>query len=154
MKTILLPLMLFYFATAVTSLGQSLEEQLLGKWKLVHDEGMEAFLNSPFILQQPREEYNKTVAVTNRVLENSYMDFYSLDSLTSTVIDRKDIIQDKSIWNIRKADSVITYQIRFPPYTQQSKVIKINEQELILVYISQKQNIQTLRSTYKKVESY
>jgi hypothetical protein len=71
--------------------------------------------------------------------------------MTSTVIDRKDIIQDKWVWNIRKADSVITYQIRFPPFIQQSKVIKINENELVLVYINQKQNIQTLKSTYKKL---
>jgi hypothetical protein len=128
-----------------------LEEKLLGSWKLQKDEGMDMFLNSSFILQQPREEYNKTIEWTNKVKNNSYMNFYSLDSMTSTVIDRKEIIQDKSSWNIRKEDSVITYKIRFTPFIQQTKVLEITENELILVYYNDKRKVEPFKSIYKKV---
>jgi len=137
----------------ISCFSQSLEEQLLGNWKLQHDEGMEMFLNSPMIKQLPREDYLRNLEWTNKVLENSFMNFFSLDSMTSTIIDKREIIQDKSFWDIRKADSVITYRIRFFPYVQQSKVLRLTDKELVLIYFNEKEKAETLKSTYKKVEN-
>jgi hypothetical protein len=151
MKTIIFIALIFVFFSISNSFSQSLKEQLLGNWKLHHDEGMEMFLNSSFILQQPREEYNKTMEWTKQVFDNSYMNFYSLDSMTSTVMDRKEIIQDKSSWEFQESDSVITYKIRFTPFIQQSKVLKITSDELVLIYIDRKSKAETFKSTYRKV---
>lgn len=151
MRNLIAAAIMLFLIAETNCFSQTVKEQLLGKWKLNEDEGMEMFLNSSFTKQQPREEYNKTIEWTKQVFDNSYMNFYSLDSMTSTVIDRKEIIQDKSTWEIREADSVITYRIRFTPFIQQSKVLKITEDELILVYYNEKQKTEPFKSTYKKV---
>ena len=151
MRNLVAVAILLFLIVETNCFSQTLKEQLLGKWKLNEDEAMEIFLNSPLIKQQPKEAYNKTIEWTKQVFDNSYMNFYSLDSMTSTVIDRKEIIQDKSAWKIREADSVITYRIRFTPFIQQSKVLKITEDELVLVYYNKKRKVEPYKSKYKKV---
>lgn len=153
MKIHLVFAVVLFILPLISCFSQSLEEQLLGNWKLQHDEGMETFLNSPMIKQLPREDYLRNLEWTNKVLENSFMNFFSLDSMTSTIIDKREIIQDKSFWDIRKADSVITYRIRFFPYVQQSKVLRLTDKELVLIYFNEKEKAETFKSTYKKVEN-
>tara|TARA_R110002020_G_scaffold194450_6_gene395307 strand:- start:1871 stop:2095 length:225 start_codon:yes stop_codon:yes gene_type:complete len=73
--------------------------------------------------------------------------------MTSTIIDRTEIIQEKSVWNLRKADSVITWTSRFAPKVLQAKVFKITDQELILIYLNRDRTPGRFKTFYKKVES-
>jgi len=57
---------------------------------------------------------DKFYDLIKRLHNQTFKNFYSKDSMTSTILDRKGIIQEKSVWNIRQADSVLTWNIRFP----------------------------------------
>jgi hypothetical protein len=108
MKTNLL-LLCFFFAGALDTINaQSLQEQLLGKWKQTKDEGYDFFINSPEAQGRRKEELDKFYDLMKKHQDQSFKNFYRKDSMTSTIIDRTEIIQEKSVWDIREADSVIT----------------------------------------------
>ncbi|EAZ81166.1 hypothetical protein [Algoriphagus machipongonensis] len=153
MKRHTLLLGILIFSSIFTLQAQSLQENLLGKWKLTRDEGFEYVANSPEFMAGPQEEKDKFFDWMEEVHSKSYKNFYSLDSMTSTIVDRKEIIQEKSVWNVRKTDSVITWKIRFAPKVIQAKVIKITDQELILGYLNQDQTLGRFKTFYKKEET-
>ncbi len=152
MKTNLL-LLCFFFAGALDTINaQSLQEQLLGKWKQTKDEGYEFFINTPEAQNGPKEEMDKFYDLIKKYHDQSFKNFFSKDSMTSTIIDRTEIIQEKSVWNIREADSVITWNIRFAPKVLQAKVVKITDQKLILIYLNRDLTLGPFKTHYTKVD--
>jgi hypothetical protein len=152
MKTNLL-LLCFFFAGALDTINaQSLQEQLLGKWKQTKDEGYEFFINTPEAQNGPKEEMDKFYDLMKKYQDQSFKNFYSKDSMTSTIVDRTEIIQEKSVWNIREAGSVITWNIRFAPKVLQAKIVKITDQELILIYLNGDRTLGRFKTYYTKVD--
>lgn len=151
MKTIL---MVCFFITSVFAKtnAQDLQEKLLGKWKLTKDEGYEFFINSLAAQTRPQDEMDKFYDLIERLHNQTFKNFYSKDSMTSTILDRKEIIQEKSVWNIRQADSVITWNIRFAPKVLQAKVIKITNDELILIYLNEDKTLGSFKNFYRRVD--
>lgn len=137
---------------ASKSNAQDIQDQLLGKWKLTKDEGYLFFINSPDAQSRPEDEMEKFYELMDRLHDQSYKNFYSRDSMTNTILDRTEIIQEKSIWNIREADSVITWQSKFAPKVLQAKIMKINDKELVLVYLNRDQTLGRFKTHYEKVE--
>jgi hypothetical protein len=124
---------------------------LLGKWKLTKDEDFEFFINAPESQNQPTDQQETFYDLVEKFHEQSYKNFFSLDVMTSTVLDGKNIIQEKSIWNVREADSVITWTSQFQPKVLQAKIIKLTENELILTYLLQDQTLGRFKTHYEKV---
>jgi len=152
MKTNLLLLCFFFTGIVFTLNSQSLQEQLLGKWKQTQDEGYDFFINSPEAQSGLKEELDKFYDLMKKHQDQSSKNFYRKDSMTSTIIDRTEIIQEKSVWNIREADSVITWNIRFAPKVLQAKVIKITDQELIFIYLNGGRTLGRFKTYYTKVD--
>ncbi len=152
MKTNLLLLCFFFTGIVFTLNSQSLQEQLLGKWKQTQDEGYDFFINSPEAQSGLKEELDKFYDLMKKHQDQSSKNFYRKDSMTSTIIDRTEIIQEKSVWNIREADSVITWNIRFAPKVLQAKVIKITDQELIFIYLNGDWTLGRFKAYYNKVD--
>ena len=126
MKRHTLFLSIFILSSFFTIQAQSLQERLLGKWKLTKDEGFEFFINSPTAQNRPDDEMEKFYDLMERFHDQSYKNFYSKDSMTVTIIDRTEIIQEKSVWNLREADSVITWNSTFAPKVLQAKVFRLS----------------------------
>ena len=59
MKRHTLFLSIFILSSFFTIQAQSLQERLLGKWKLTKDEGFEFFINSPTAQNRPDDEMEK-----------------------------------------------------------------------------------------------
>ena len=154
MKRHTLFLSFFIFSSYFTIQAQSLQESLLGKWKLTKDEGFEFFITSPTAQNRPDDEMEKFYDLMERFHDQTYKNFYSKDSMTSTIIDQTEIVQERSVWNVREADSVITWASKFAPKVLQAKVLKITDQELILIYLTRDQTPGQFKTIYKKVESY
>lgn len=152
MKRQTLFLSIFIMSSFFKIQAQSLQESLIGKWKLTKDEGFEFFINSLTALNRPDDEMEKFYDLMERFHDQSYKNFYSKDSMNLTTIDRTEIIQEKSVWNVREADSVITWKSKFAPKVLQAKVIKITDQELILIYLNRDQTPGRFKTFYKKVE--
>lgn len=132
--------------------SQGLDTKLLGKWKLTKDEGFEFFINAPESQNQPADQQEALFELMERFHNQSFKNFFSLDSMTSTVLDGKNILQEKSIWNVREADSVITWTSQFQPKVLQAKIIKLTENELILTYLLHDQTLGRFKTHYEKVE--
>ena len=152
MKTNLLLLCFFFTGIVFTLNSQSLQEQLLGKWKQTQDEGYDFFINSPEAQSGLKEELDKFYDLMKKHQDQSSKNFYRKDSMTSTIIDRTEIIKEKSVWNIREADSVITWNIRFAPKVLHAKVIKITDQELIFIYLNGDWTLGRFKVYYNKVD--
>ena len=95
---------------------------------------------------------DKFYYLIERLHNQTFKNFYSKDSMTSTILDRKEIIQEKSVWNIRQADSNITWNIRFAPKVLQAKVIKITNDELILIYLNGDKTLGYFKNFYRRVD--
>ena len=109
MKTIL---MVCFFVTSVFAKtnAQDLQEKLLGKWKLTKDEGYEFFINSLAAQTRPQDEMDKFYYLIERLHNQTFKNFYSKDSMTSTILDRNEIIQEKSaVYEYKKADYSFFY---------------------------------------------
>lgn len=132
--------------------SQGLDTKLLGKWKLTKDEGFEFFINAPESQNQPADQQEAFFELMERFHDQSFKNFFSLDSMTSTVLDGKNILQEKSIWNVREADSIITWTSQFQPKVLQAKIIKLTENELILTYLLHDQTLGRFKTHYEKVE--
>jgi hypothetical protein len=132
--------------------SQGLDTKLLGKWKLTKDEGFEFFINAPESQNQPADQQEAFFELMERFHNQSFKNFFSLDSMTSTVLDGKNILQEKSIWNVREADSIITWTSQFQPKVLQAKIIKLTENELILTYLLHDQTLGRFKTHYEKVE--
>ncbi len=130
--------------------SQGLDTKLLGKWKLTKDEGFEFFINAPESQNQPADQQEAFFELMERFHDQSFKNFFSLDSMTSTVLDGKNILQEKSIWNVREADSVITWTSQFQPKVLQAKIIKLTENELILTYLLHDQTLGRFKTHYEK----
>ena len=154
MKLFTLSLIFSILLFAEKSSAQELEDRILGKWKLTKDEGYLFFINSPEAQSRPEDEMKKFYDLMENLHDQTYKNFYSKDSMTNTILDRTEIIQEKSIWNIREADSVITWQSKFAPKVLQAKVLKITNEELILVYLNRDQTIGRFKTHYKKVKTH
>lgn len=152
MKQYLFPLTFILFLIPKKSDAQNLQDQLLGKWKLTKDEGYLFFINSPTAQSRPEDEMNNFYDLMDRLHDQSYKNFYSRDSMTNTILNRTEIIQEKSIWNIREADSVITWQSKFAPKVLQAKIMKITDKELVLIYLNRGQSLGRFKTHYEKVE--
>ncbi len=152
MKKVFKLLFLLFFTLFTNGFSQSFEERLLGKWKLTKDEGFEFFMNTPEANNASKEEVETYVDWIEKVHEQTFMNFYSLDSMTSTIVDGKKIIQEISLWDFRMADSVVTWQIRFAPKVLQAKVVKLTENELILIYLDREQNLGVFRNSYQRIK--
>ncbi|MCH6198778.1 hypothetical protein MMU07_04235 [Aquiflexum sp. LQ15W] len=152
MKKVSKLLFLLFFSLFGNCFSQSFEEKLLGKWKLTKDEGFEFFMNTPEAINSSKEEVETFVDWIEKVHDQTFMNFFSLDSMSSTIVDGKKIIQEKSLWNFRYADSVVTWQIRFHPKVLQVKVVKLTENELILVYLDADQKPVRFRNSYQKIK--
>ncbi len=151
MKALITTLILLFISS--TSFSQSLENQLLGKWKLTKDEGYEFFINSPEAQMGDAEQLESFMDMMEDYHANNYKNFYSLDSMTSTILDRREVVQEKSHWNVRAEDSVITWTSQFHPKVLQAKIHRINQEELVLIYLTQNQEPGQFQIHYKKEES-
>ena len=150
MKYLLFTIGLFFII--FDSCSQSLESKLLGNWKLTKDEGYEFFINSPEAQNRPSDQMESFFELMEKYHEQSNKNFFSLDSMSSTILDGKNVIQEKSVWNVRQADSVITWTSKFDPKVLQAKILKLTDNELILVYLIQGQTLGKFKTHYRKVE--
>ncbi|MFD2034258.1 hypothetical protein ACFSKL_05610 [Belliella marina] len=132
--------------------AQDLKRQLLGKWKLTKNEAYEFSILHSIPNHTDEAALVDIMAWMDDVHENTYMDFFSPDSLRSTLIDKKEIIQYADVWNVSDQDSIITWKTKFPPHVLQAKVIKVNDEILELKFLKN-QKVGRYSTHFKKLRS-
>ena len=122
-----------------------LKQNLLGNWKLEKNE-------MATILLDAMQGSPKGNDLAQRALAEDRLNFYSGDSLSTTIIDGFEILQDSSIWTLNQRDSVIWWTNRFTPKGQRMKVLELDSENLVLQYLSSNPNAGPWKLFYSKLE--
>lgn len=122
-----------------------LKQNLLGNWKLEKNE-------MALILLDAMQGSPKGYDLAQRALAEDRLNFYSLDSLSSTIIDGFKVLQDSSIWTLNEKDSVIWWTDRFTPRGQRMKILELDSENLVLQYLPPNKQQRTLRLFYVRLD--
>lgn len=76
--------------------------------------------------------------LAQRAIAEDRLNFYSVDSLSTTIIDGFKILQDSSTWTLNEKDSVIWWTDRFTPKGQRMKILELDSENLVLQYLPSK----------------
>ncbi|MCS5491968.1 hypothetical protein [Algoriphagus limi] len=125
---------LFFFAllnlSANTYSQTSIQNKLLGNWKLELHEPYESFLVSQIVQNQVANDdelWNWLV----KFREEDQMNFFTKDSLIMTVVDKKEYKQIKTTWLFNETDSILSYLDTYSSIPTRLKVSEVTENKLI-----------------------
>ena len=144
-----------FFTTIIALLSfatfsQEIKKKLLGKWKLTKNEAYEFSILHSIPNNTDEAALADIMVWMDNVHENTFMDFFSLDSIKTTVVDKKEILQYADVWNVSEKDSIITWKSKFQPFVIQAKVVKVNEEILELKFLIN-QKIGRFSTHFKKL---
>lgn len=118
---------------------------LLGNWKLEKNE-------MALILLDAMQGSPKGYDLAQRALAEDRLNFYSSDSLSTTIIDGFKVLQDSSIWTLNEKDSVIWWTNRFTPEGQRMKVLELDSRYLVLEHLTRNIQQETWRIFYVRLD--
>lgn len=126
MKKSLLILLLF---VSFQSFGQVTYSQLLGKWKLVHFDGIAKIVNSPEFQNATEAQRESINARIKSRLENTIYEFLEGDTLEYVDFEQQSIVRKSAKVELQEGDMLLIHDEKGD---RLARILSITEDKLIL----------------------